>query len=169
MKANRSYIYWSLIIFLLVAIIAARGTAIWSSHSKNQPIEIHLTAPQQTTGEIYIGGAVNNPGLYPLREGDSLEDLIRAAGGIASGADISQLELRISGAEEGEQAQKVNINQAEAWLLQALPGIGETRAQAIINYRNQNGGFHNADELLKVDGIGPTTYERIENLVTVAD
>ena len=67
------------------------------------------------------------------------------------------------------QPQRININRAEAWLLEALPGIGETRAQAIIDFRNQNGVFHNINELLKVKGIGVTTYEQIKHLITVAD
>jgi competence protein ComEA len=70
---------------------------------------------------------------------------------------------------EGEPPQKVNINRAEAWLLGALPGIGEVRAQAIIDYRQQNGPFRSTNELLKVAGIGTATYERIKDLITVAD
>ena len=70
---------------------------------------------------------------------------------------------------EPEPPQRVNINRAEAWLLEALPGIGEVRAQAIINYRRQNGLFHNINELTKVEGIGATTYEQIKHLITVTD
>jgi len=54
-------------------------------------------------------------------------------------------------------------------LLEALPGIGETRAQAIIDYRQQNGPFHNINELTKVEGIGIATYEKIKHLISVAD
>jgi len=50
-----------------------------------------------------------------------------------------------------------------------LPGIGEVRAQAIIDYRRQNGPFHNISELTKVEGIGTATYEQIKQLITVAD
>jgi competence protein ComEA len=69
---------------------------------------------------------------------------------------------------EGEAAQKININLAEAWLLEALPGIGPTRAQAIIDYRNQNGPFRQILELINVEGIGMTTYEQIEDFITVS-
>ena len=67
------------------------------------------------------------------------------------------------------QPQKINLNRAEAWLLEALPEIGESRAQAIIDYREQNGPFHNINELIKVEGIGTATYEKIKDRITVAD
>lgn len=68
-----------------------------------------------------------------------------------------------------EQPQKIDINRAEAWLLEALPGIGESKAQAIIAYRQQNGGFGHIIEITKVDGIGPAIYEDIKDLITVGD
>ncbi len=120
-------------------------------------------------GEIYIGGAVTNPGFYPLTAGDSIEALIQAAGGTTSSADLSQFKLYIPEVGEEEQPQKINLNRAELWLLKALPGIGETRARAIIAYREQYGPFHNINELTKVKGIGITTYEEIKHLIAVAD
>ena len=54
-------------------------------------------------------------------------------------------------------------------MLEALPEIGATRAQAIVDYRNQNGAFRNINELLKVEGIGASTYDKIEHLITIAD
>ena len=120
-------------------------------------------------GEIYIGGAVNSPGFYPLTAGDSMEGLIQAAGGTTSSANLSRLELYIPEVGEEEQPQKINLNRAEVWLLEALPGIGETLAQRIIDYRQQNGPFNNIKELMKVAGIGTTTYEQIKHLITVAD
>ena len=169
MTTGRLINYWTLLIILLVAVIITGSIISWSKYSSGQPIEISIAPGQELQGEIYIGGAVNNPGFYPLRAGDSLEDIIQAAGGIADGADPSRLDLHIPSAGEEAQPQKVNLNRAEAWLLQALPGIGEVRAQAIIDYRQQNGPFHNINELIKVDGIGTTTYEKIKKLITVAD
>ena len=55
------------------------------------------------------------------------------------------------------------------WLLKALPGIGETLAQRIVEYRQRNGLFYNTRDLLKVAGIGTTTYEQIKDMITVAD
>ena len=68
-----------------------------------------------------------------------------------------------------ELPQKIDINRAEAWLLEALPGIGEIKAQAIIAYRQQNGGFSHITEITKVEGIGPAIYEEIKELITVGD
>ena len=161
--------YWTLIIILLVAIITVGGTVAWSKYSPSQPIEISIPSTPELPGEIYIGGAISNPGFYPLKTGDSIEAIIQAGGGITSNADPSRLELYIPKAEEEEQPQKINLNRAEAWLLEALPGIGETLAQRIIDYREQNGLFSNINELTKVKGIGTTTYEEIKHLITVAD
>jgi len=161
--------YWALITILLVAIIVGGGIVAWSRYSPSQLIRISMPAVQELRGEVYIGGAVNNPGFYPLEAGESIESLIQAAGGTTSSADPSSLKIYIPEVREEEQPQKINLNRAEAWLLEALPGIGEIRAQDIIDYRNQNGAFHNINELLKVKGIGVTTYEQIKHLITVAD
>ncbi|MFC1915790.1 ComEA family DNA-binding protein [Chloroflexota bacterium] len=91
------------------------------------------------------------------------------AGGISAAADLNQLKLYIPEVNGEEPPQKVNINRAEAWLLQALPGIGEVRAQAITDYRQQNGRFKNINELTKVEGIGTATYEKLKHLITIAD
>lgn len=160
---------WALIITLLLVIIIIGSLVTWSKYRPSQPIEISMSTPHQLQGEIYIDGAVNNPGFYPLKAGDTVNDIIRAAGGTGAEADLSQLKLYIPTTTEEEPPQKVNINRAEDWLLQALPGIGEVRAQAIIDYRQQNGRFHHTNELIKVEGIGTTTYEKIKHLITVAD
>lgn len=65
--------------------------------------------------------------------------------------------------------QKIDINRAEAWLLEALPGIGPSKAQAIIDYREQNGGFSDIVEITEVPGIGPSIYENIRDFITVDD
>ncbi len=61
----------------------------------------------------------------------------------------------------------VNINTATLEELQTLPGIGAVRAQDIIDYRQANGAFKTIEELEKVTGIGPATFERIKDLITV--
>ena len=80
-----------------------------------------------------------------------------------------QGEVYIGGAGEQKEPQKIDINRADAWLLMALPGIGESKAQAIIDYRQQNGGFRSITEITSVEGIGPTIYEQIKLLITVTD
>jgi len=169
MTSGRFINGWTLIVILLVVIIAAGGIVASSGYNRSQSIEISIVPAQELQGEIYIGGEVNNPGFYPLAGGDSVAGIIQAAGGTTDSADLSRLELYVPDFEEGEQSQKVNINQAEAWLLEGLPGIGEVRAQAIIDYRQQNGPFRSINELVKVEGIGTAIYEKIKHLITVAD
>ncbi len=161
--------YWAPIIIILLAIIAIGSIVAWSKYSPSQPIEISIPPRQELQGEIYIGGTVNNPGFYSLRAGDSIDDIIQAAGGAADNADLSRIELHIPQSGEEQQPQKIDLNRAEAWLLQALPGIGEVRAQAIIDYRQKNERFHSIEELTEVEGIGESTFKQIEHLIAVAD
>ncbi|MFC2060359.1 helix-hairpin-helix domain-containing protein [Chloroflexota bacterium] len=163
--------YWTLAVVLLVSIIALGGIVALSKHSAGQPIEISIieASSQEPPSLIYVGGAVVNPGLYPLKARDGIESLLQAAGGATSSADLSQLKLYIPNTGRQLQPQQIDLNRAEAWLLESLPGIGRTRAQAIIEYRHRNGLFRNTGELTKVEGIGTTTYEKIKHLITVAD
>jgi competence protein ComEA len=156
---------------LLIAAVITAGIVTGSGCSNTQPIEISTpeTIILEGITQIYIGGAVNNPGFYPLKAGDSPEALIQAAGGTTDSADLSQLKLYIPKEGEDETPQKIDINRADTWLLEALPGIGEVKAQDIINYRNQNGSFRNINELLNVKGIGEAICDEIKELVTVAD
>ncbi|MCJ7604534.1 MAG: ComEA family DNA-binding protein, partial [Dehalococcoidales bacterium] len=73
------------------------------------------------------------------------------------------------GNKAGDTAQRVNINTAELWLLTALPGIGESRAQAVIDYREENGFFRDTREITSVEGIGDGLYAEIHDLITVAE
>ncbi len=62
---------------------------------------------------------------------------------------------------------KVSLNSATLQQLQTLTGIGKSKAEAIIEYRNQNGGFKSIDEITKVSGIGTSTYEKIKDRLTL--
>jgi competence protein ComEA len=161
--------YWALSIILLIVVIVTGGIIAWARYHPPQPIEISLPPSPQFQGEVYIDGAVSNPGFYPLQSDDSIEALIRVAGGTTDNADLTQLKLYIPSVGEEQQPQKIDINRAEGWLLTALPGIGETLAQRIIDYRQQNGAFRNISEITNVVGIGPDNYKQIKNLITVAD
>jgi len=161
--------FWALIIIFLITTIITGGIVIWSRYSPSQPVEIFIPPHAKLEGKVYVSGAVNNPGLYSLTVEDSIGDIIQAAGGAASNADLNRLKLHVPESGVTYLPQKIDISRAEAWLLQALPGIGEIRAQAIIDYRCQNGPFHNINELTKVKGISIIIYEQIKHLITVAD
>jgi len=165
-KINR---YWTLITIFLVVIIVVGGIVIWWKYRPAQPLEISLPPAQEFQGRVYVGGAVANPGFYPCTSQDSLAALIQAAGGPADSANLNVIELYITGSGDGQEPQKIDINRAEVWLLKALPGIGETLAQRIVDYRQHNGLFLNPGQIVNVDGIGEGTYKQIKELITVAD
>lgn len=62
---------------------------------------------------------------------------------------------------------KVDINKADAKELASLKGIGQTKATAIVDYRNANGKFKSVDELVKVKGIGKATVEKLRDDIEV--
>jgi len=97
---------------------------------------------------------------FPTRE--EAEALTSENGGlIASGAEGS-LQNRIH-----EQSGKVNINTADVALLCTLPGIGEARAQDIIDYREANGAFQNVEGIMQVPGIKQNAYEKLKDKIAV--
>jgi competence protein ComEA len=139
---------------------------------------------------VHITGAVPRPGLYALPQGARIQDGISAAGGFLAEADKTNINLA-QVLEDGEKldipfieggspvlttpvpevvtitTELININTASLAELDTLPGIGPTTAQKIIDYRTQNGPFINAEDIVNVSGIGPGTYERIKDLITV--
>lgn len=141
---------------------------------------------------VQVSGAVPRPGVYALAQGSRVQDAISAAGGFLAEADKSGINLARA-LEDGEQldipyvegsspvivdaptaigtapsnAELININTASASELDSLPGIGPTTSQKIIDYRQQNGPFIAKEDIVNVSGIGPGTYERIKDLITV--
>lgn len=72
-----------------------------------------------------------------------------------------------SGGSSNEVSGQININSASLGELDSLTGIGPTYAQRIIDYREQTGGFKSIDEIQNVKGIGPATFEKIKNNITI--
>jgi len=158
------------VVFLLLIVTVAGSLITWSRCSPGQPITISIPPEEKDVdGGIFITGAITNPGYYPLTANDSIDALLRDAGGTTEGADLSNLGLFVPVQGQEPLPQRININQAEAWLLEALPGIGPARAQAIIDYRVKNGMFRSADEITGVEDIGPATFERIKSLITISE
>lgn len=66
-----------------------------------------------------------------------------------------------------ENADKVNINKASVEQLCTLKNIGPACAERIVQYRQQNGPFQNPEDLMKVKGVGPKTFDKIKDNITV--
>lgn len=139
---------------------------------------------------VYVSGAVVHPGVYTLPAGARVADALAAAGGATPEADLAHLNLarRLRDEEQvyvprqGEPTLppatgvpssnsatpgKVNINTADVAELDTLPGIGPGYAQRIVAYREQHGPFRTIEDLQKVPGIGPATFARVRDLITV--
>lgn len=133
---------------------------------------------------VEIRGAVNCPGVYEvessarvfhvifmaggLRE-DAYEDSLNQAGKITDGQKIVVLtkdEAAMSMMSEDNDG-KVNINTADEGLLMTLPGIGESKAKAIIKYRENNGLFASSEDIKNISGIKDGVYSKIEDLIKV--
>jgi competence protein ComEA len=169
MKISRFLNGWVLAALLLVIVIIAGSIIIGQKAGHSQALEISTAPQKETVGTIYIGGEVNNPGYYPVFSGDSLDDVIAAAGGLKQGADLNNIELIICNTGNAATPQKININRAETWLLKALPGVGDVKAQAIVDYRNQHGIFRDINELKQVPGFGDAGFDMIKDMITVND
>ena len=165
-KLNR---YWIIAIVFLLAVIIITTFVAWSRYRPSPPVEIILPAEQVISGNINISGAVTNPGIYRFSGSDSVESLIKSAGGVNANGKSDTLELNIPQAAVTAASQKISLNNAAQWLLEALPGVGATKAKAIIDYRQKNGFFRSVDELIKVPGFSVTLLEQIKPFITVAN
>jgi hypothetical protein len=111
--SGRSINLGIVVIILLAAIIIAGSITAWLEYTPAQPVEILAAPAEEIQATVYIGGAVNNPGLYPLKPGDSLQELLQATSGTAQNADLSRIDIYFP-KDEGEAPQKVDLNRAEA-------------------------------------------------------
>lgn len=149
------------------------------------------------TVTVHVAGRVAHPGVYAVPSGGRVADVVVAAGGAASDADLEQINLaaRVADGEriyvpaKGEQVPAVvgqaapaggaaggakgapsgplDLNTATAEQLEALPGVGPATSKAILAYRTSHGRFRSVTELLEVPGIGPAKLEAVRPLVRV--
>ena len=161
-----------------------------------QPIEQTEPTEPETEQSLFVDvkGAVRAPGLYELTENDRILDAIQLAGGYTEDANTNVInhaqkiedEMVIYVPKIGEEVPeltqtltvnsssdsntsngKINLNKASAEELTSLPGIGPQKAQAIIAYRDENGGFGSIEDLKNVSGIGEKTFEKLKELIDV--
>jgi competence protein ComEA len=144
------------------------------------------TAPA-TAARLFVNvvGAVRRPGLYRLKDGSRVADVVTRAGGPTPKAQIELLNLAArvadgeqivvprrglavpaAGATGGSAAVgPVHLNSATLEQLDALPGVGPVTAQKILDYRQKHGAFGSVDELDAISGIGPARLETLRDLV----
>lgn len=164
----------TVILILTAAIAAGAIVFILRQNTSGSSVQILLPTPSIEI-EVYVSGEVESPGNYILDEGARVADAIEAAGGFTSDADQSAINLadtlrnssHVNVYKIGEASQRININTAEAWLLDALPGIGEATAQSIIEYRRGEGPFEEIGDLKDIKGIGDSTFEELQDKITV--
>lgn len=137
---------------------------------------------------VHICGAVINPGVYQVPVGTRVYQALELAGGSSDDAYLSGINLADKLADgqkvyipaEGENAEgilsidsggvqsvMININTASEAELMTLPGIGQSRAKDIINYRVKNGLFESINDIMKVSGIKEAAFEKIKDLIKV--
>jgi competence protein ComEA len=179
----------TIIAFVIVAIMIAVGAGLVLA-TRPQPVEIVINPPIPTATAlptatpspilVYITGAVQQPEkTVSLPANSRVQDALALVGGTTEDADLSAVNLA-GILRDGDQIfvpsktqaslnpqptpldyNIVYINTATLDELMTLPSIGETTAQAIIAFREANGGIRNAQELDSVDGIGEKTLEEM--------
>jgi competence protein ComEA len=187
---------------LLTLVVAVVALVSWRSSSAPAELGLPRATPARApaTGDAtstttasataHAAGAILRPGVYRLPPGARVTDLIDAAGGPASDADLDQLNLAALGADgervyvprKGEApppvggtaaggaptpAGPVDLNTATAEQLDTLPGVGPATAAAIRQYRSEHGRFRAVDDLLEVPGIGEAKLDHLRSLVKV--
>ncbi|MGL5259010.1 MAG: helix-hairpin-helix domain-containing protein [Lachnospiraceae bacterium] len=145
---------------------------------------------------VHIIGQVVNPGVYKMKQGERIVDVIKYAGGFLDDANKEALNLAtkvVDGMkiivpsiydvlEENEESYieykeeylnentangMVNINTADVATLCTLSGVGESRAKSIIAYREQNGAFKTIEEIMNVSGIKEGSFLKIKDSICV--
>jgi len=184
---------WQMIIIGVLCGLAAAGGILLASRPHRGSVIQLPEAPPEAGIMVDVSGAVSQPGVFELPPGSRVEDAIAAAGGLLPEAFTESLNLAAplsdgtkvlvpvrpeESAEDPDTASAsdtthygggfpININTASLNTLTALPGIGDVKAQAIIDYRTEHGPFTNIEQLMDVSGIGPATFEKLKDMVTI--
>ncbi len=141
---------------------------------------------------VYICGEVKNPGFYRLTGDSRVYDAILAAGGLKKSADkvaVNQARILVDGEQieipkkgrkskltgdsgvdtdiAGDSKNLININQAKAKELMNLPGIGESKAAMILEYRETNGSFTCIEDIMNISGIKEGVFNKIKQYITI--
>ena len=175
------------LVLLVLLVLGARRLASAGAAQTSVAAPVVVPAPpiERRRVLVHVVGAVREPGLYRLHEGDRVADAIEHAGGAAAKADLAGVNLAApavdgtqvvvptigavraspdgrTGAAEGP----VSLSSATVEELDTLPGIGPVTAEKIVSWRDAHGPFRSVDDLDAVPGIGPTRIEQLRDLVT---
>ena len=157
---------------------------------ENESMEVITKKEEKEIVKIVVDikGEIKNPNIYWLEEGCIIEDLINIAGGITEEGDLSKINRaqklndhevviipNINDKESeieniipsSNDKNKVNINTASINELDTLSGIGPSKAEAIIKYREENGTFKSIEEIKNVTGIGEALFEKFKENITI--
>lgn len=162
----------------------------FSNTNSNETINKDEKAEDKHDEKIFVDvkGAVKHPGVFETTKDKRVKDLIEEAGGLLDDADTSTLNLsqkvkdqmviyvlkhgekpkQISdGSTSSSNGDVININTANKEQLMKISGVGKTKAEAIISYREKNGDFKKKEDITKVRGIGKATFEKIKDKIEV--
>ena len=160
------------------------------SNTSNETNDKDEKAEKRHDEKIFVDvkGAVKHPGVFETTKDKRVKDLIEEAGGLLDDADTSTLNLSqkvkdqmvIYVLKHGEKPKQIsdvgisssngdviNINTANKEQLMKISGVGKTKAEAIISYREKNGDFKKKEDITKVHGIGKATFEKIKDKIEV--
>jgi len=176
-------------IFIVTRLPAGKPIALEPSPTK-VPIEVHVIGQVVRPG-IYslpegsrvqdaidaAGGLLSDTNTNDINLAAKLEDgqqlkigdVTAASGTVGQGQGASPFSVvptQAGGGGSTTNPDLININTATADQLESLPGIGPTAAQNIINYRTQHGPFETVEDIMNVPGIGPSTFDAIQDLIT---
>ncbi len=156
-----------------------------------------LNKDSEKTVVVYICGAVVSEGVYTLSYGSRVVDVLDLAGGYKEDAARGYVNLaeplsdgdkiyipfqdevqneemisqKVEGKEEnsfsGDKERLININKATRDELMTLPGIGETKADDIISYREEHGNFSKIEDLMNISGIKTGVFNKIKDRITI--
>jgi competence protein ComEA len=185
-----------LLLGLIASIVVGLGVTAYRYYFTASPQGIVIEEPKNQptpapTAMVHVCGAVRREGVYRLKLGGRLLEVLEAAGGALPSADLSALNLAepvkdglkvvvpvkrevvegISGIQEsrgsGTHASRVNINVADEKALDLLPGVGPSTARAIVEYRRTNGPFTRVEQIMEIPRFGKAKYERIKDRITI--
>ncbi|MCQ6273612.1 helix-hairpin-helix domain-containing protein [Bacillus sp. V3B] len=164
-----------------------------SSPKETEEESIVVSGEQQEKVLIDLKGAVKSPGVYEANSEERVIDIINKAGGLLETADKNNINFALKVVDEmvlyipevGEQNEevtggtvglsqtmsvdegKVNLNKATKAGLETLSGIGPSKADAIIDYRETKGPFKTIEDLMEISGFGQKTFEKLKEDITV--